>query len=416
MKLFSAFQYVLSQVGSFVLGMDKASFEDRIHAVKGMTMDKLEAIAKDLTGTKQALAYQSLVMYQDVLTKRQTRLFIFLDWCSSGASLLSALTRCIKGMESCGVFNTTKPGNLYQEVTDLLIKRLNDLSLTRSETKSFTVPFYYGGDANVKWALGEENVHTFHEVYAELLPGAYDFRNKGVDAWDESKDEYTWTMPDGYQVAVPVLSDSELVTVDFNGGSYKCHFKVKAPRPTYIETSQNNYIRNHKTKGLGAHEIHSTDALVLREMVGMAHMPRYKAEAILRQTKKGYDADMAEDRTLEHLLLAWENTNMPSVRWFYELSQFENAVTLPYELYNQLAELATRLDDMEFDMITIHDEFGCLPSHVNSMRKYANTVYANIYRSNLMDYFNRTLNMDVKVGDFKQETYDRLLEVDYLLS
>lgn len=415
MKLFSAFQYILSQVGSFVLGMDKSSFEDRIHAVKEMAMDKLEAIAGELNGTDQALAYQSLVMYKDVLTKRQTKLFIFLDWCSSGASLLSALTRCEEGMKSCGVFNTTKPGNLYQEITELLNKQLGT-NLTRKEVKAFTVPFYYGGDANVKWALGEESVPTFHEVYSELLPGAYDFRNKGVDAWDESKDEYKWTMPDGYQVAVPVLSDSELVTVDFNGGSYKCHFKVKAPRPTYIETSQNNYIRNHKTKGLGAHVIHSTDALVLREMVGMAHMPRYKAEAILRQTKKGYDADMAEDRTLEHLLLAWENTNMPSVRWFYELSQFENAVTLPYELYNQLAELATKLDDMEFDMITIHDEFGCLPSHVNNMRKYANTVYANIYRSNLMDYFNRTLNMDVKVGDFKQETYDRLLEVDYLLS
>lgn len=415
MKLFSAFQYILSQVGSFVLGMDKASFEDRIHAVKEIAMDKLEAIARELNGTDQALAYQSLTMYKDVLTKRQTRMFIFLDWCSSGASLLSALTRCEEGMKSCGVFNATKPGNLYQEITELLNRQLGT-NLTRKEVKAFTVPFYYGGDANVKWALGEDNVSAFHKVYNTLLPGAYDFRNKGVDAWDETKDEYNWTMPDGYQVAVPVLSDSELVTVDFNGGSYKCHFKVKAPRPTYIETSQNNYIRNHKTKGLGAHVIHSTDALVLREMVGMAHMPRYKAEAILRQTKKGYDADMAEDRTLEHLLLAWENTNMPSVRWFYELSQFENAVTLPYELYNQLAELATRLDDVEFDMITIHDEFGCTPSHVNSMRKYANIVYANIYRSNLMDYFNRTLNMDVKVGDFKQETYDRLLEVDYLLS
>lgn len=415
MKIFKAFEYILSQVGSFVLGMDKESFDSRIQEVKRLGYEGCAKIAKELNGTDQALAYQSLVMYKDVLTKRQTRLFIFLDWCSSGASLLSALTRCETGMGSCGVFNATKPGNLYQEITELLNRQLGT-NLTRSEVKAFTVPFYYGGDANVRWALGEENVHTFHEVYAELLPGAYDFRNKGVDAWDETKEEYNWTMPDGYQVAVPVLSDSELVTVDFNNSSYKCHFKVKAPRPTYIETNQNHYVRNHKTKGLGAHEIHSTDALVLREMVGMAHMPRYKAEAILRQTKKGYDADMAGDRTLEHLLLAWENTNMPSIRWFYELSQFENAVTLPYELYNQLAELATRLDDMEFDMITIHDEFGCLPSHVNSMRKYANTVYANIYRSNLMDYFNRTLNMDVKVGEFKQEIYDRLLEVDYLLS
>ena len=415
MKLFSAFQYILSQVGSFVLGMDKESFDSRIQEVKRLGYEGCAKIAKELKGTDQALAYQATQMWSDVINKSCTNLFIYLDWCSSGASLLSALTRCEEGMKSCGVFNEHKPGNLYQEITELLNRQLGT-NLTRKEVKSFTVPFYYGGDANVRWALGEDNVGTFHKVYSTLLPGAYDFRNKGVDAWDESKDEYSWTMPDGYQVAVPVLSDSELVTVDFNGGSYKCHFKVKAPRPTYIETSQNNYIRNHKTKGLGAHVIHSTDALVLREMVGMAHMPRYKAEAILRQTKKGYDADMAEDRTLEHLLLAWENTNMPSVRWFYELSQFENAVTLPYELYNQLAELATKLDDMEFDMITIHDEFGCLPSHVNSMRKYANTVYANIYRSNLMDYFNRTLNMDVKIGEFKQEIYDRLLEVDYLLS
>ena len=418
MQIYKNYSYILSQVGTFVLGLDKSSFIDRIQAVKELGFEGCNKVAKTLKGTDKALAYQSLQMWNDVLTKGCTSLFIYLDWCSSGASLLSALTRCETGMISCGVFNISRPGNLYQEITDLLNKKLS-MELSRKEVKSFTVPFYYGGDANVRDALGT-NEEVFHEVYRTLLPGAYDFRNKGVDAWDDTKEEWTWTMPDGYEVCVPILGDTELVTVDVNGTSYKCHFKVKQARPTevllgYSYNGSPMFGRNHKTKGLGAHMIHSTDALVLREMVGMAHMTNQRAKAILNQTGKG-EYDMAGDAVLEHMFKAWQETNMPSVRWFYELEQFANAVTLPDELYEQLTDLADWLIDEEFDMITIHDEFGCLPSYVNTMRRYANKVYANLYKSDLMKYFNKVFKMDVKVGDFKQGTYENILDADYLLS
>lgn len=417
MQIYSAFKYILSQVGSLVLDMDKSSFEDRIKEVKRLGYEGCAKIAKELKGTGQALAYQAMQMWSDVNNKSCTNLFIYLDCCSSGATILECLTRDEIGMMSCGVFNTTKPGNLYQEITELLNKKLN-LKLTRSEVKAFTVPFYYGGDKNVRDALGDENVHMFHETYRELLPGAYDFRNKSVDSWDETKEEYHWTMPDAYQVYVPVLSDTEKVTVDVKEASYKCHFKVQAPRPISISYLKDGYwmsYRNNKTKGLGAHMIHSTDALILRELVGMAHMSMQRANKTLANVNIG-EFDSNNNTIIERLYKAWVKTNYPSVRWLYEMEGSENAYSIPQELYDQLKELTDTLIDKEFDVITIHDEFGCLPSYVNSMRWYVNRIYANLYRSTLMDYFNERFHMDVEIRQYSDEVYNRILNADYLLS
>ena len=101
--------------------------------------------------------------------------------------------------------------------------------------------------------------------------------------------------------------------------------------------------------------------------------------------------------------------------WFYLLADCEG-IQLPPELYSQLVQLANRLPEEEFNIISIHDEFGCLPTHVNDMRRNANTIYANIYRSSMLDYFNKVFKMDITVNPFNQDIYDKLLEVDYLLS
>ena len=81
-----------------------------------------------------------------------------------------------------------------------------------------------------------------------------------------------------------------------------------------------------------------------------------------------------------------------------------------------LLNMAVRRGGETFEMLHIHDEFGVLPQYVNQLRKNANTVYAGLYRSNLMEYYNKKFNMSVPVKPFDKDVYQQLLEVDYLLS
>lgn len=414
MKSLKAMTYIYSQAGSLVLGLDKEDFLSRAGKAKGMGITRLTSVANNISDADdKAMAYQAITMLNDALTKGIVNQPIFLDWCSSGVSILSALTRDVKGMNSVGVFNP-KPGNFYQVVTNELNEALS-LSLTKAEVKSFTVPYYYGGDLNVREALGD-NVDTYAKVYTALVPGASAFRKESIDAWNETAISYDWECADGYQVSVPVLQDSKECTVSFSGHSYKCHFKIQGTRATMCESSKGFYRNNH-TKGLGANLTHSQDALILREMVRMAHLTRQEALDILaRATVETGDFITHEETGLLGRLLAdWEDTNFPSVRWFEVLKECLG-LRLPEALKAQLVQLANRLSEQAFDIICIHDEFGCLPKFVNDMRRNANTIYANLYRSNIMSYFNKKFDMNVPVGDYQEEVYQSLLEVDYLLS
>lgn len=414
MKALHSMTYIWSQAGSLILGLDKEDFLSRAGKAKGMGLTRLISVANTISDADdKAMAYQAIAMLEDALTKGIINQPIFLDWCSSGVSILSALTRDVKGMNSVGVFNS-RPGNFYQVVTNELNEALS-LSLNRTEVKSFTVPYYYGGDANVKEALGDD-ADTYAKIYAKLVPGASAFRKESIDAWDESATSYDWECADGYQVSVPVLQDSKECTVSFGGHSYKCHFKVQGTRATMCESSFGFYRNNH-TKGLGANLTHSQDALILREMVRMAHLTRQEALDILaRATVETGDFITHEETGLVGRLLAdWEDTNFPSVRWFEVLKECLG-LRLPEALKAQLVQLANRLPEQEFDIICIHDEFGCLPEFTNNMRRNANTIYANLYRSNIMEYFNKMFHMNVPVGDYQEEVYQSLLEVDYLLS
>ena len=414
MKALKPMTYVWSQAGSLVLGIDKEDFLSRASKAKGMGLTRLISVANTISDSDdKAMAYQAIAMLNDALTKGIVNQPIFLDWCSSGVSILSALTRDMTGMNSCGVFGS-KPGNLYQTITNSLNRELNE-EFTRSYVKSFTIPFYYGGDMNVREALGD-HAEYFHSVYSKLLPGAYAFRQITTDAWNETAISYDWECADGYQVSVPVLKDSKECSVSFKGHSYKCHFKVQGTRATMCESSF-GYYRNNHTKGLGANLTHSQDALILREMVGMAHLTRQEAlDILVRATVETGDFITNEEPGLLGRLLAdWEATNFPSIRWFEVLKECLG-LRLPDALKAQLVQLANRLPEQAFDVICIHDEFGCLPKFVNDMRRNANTIYANLYRSNIMQYFNKKFSMNVPVGEFSQDIYDQLLEVDYLLS
>ena len=440
MTVFSVIEYVMINLACLILGEDKTSFDKRIMLAKA-SKTKLHEIIKGIKDPDdKALAYMA---YQQIVEARNGEIHTpcLMDWCSSGASILSAIMRDKTGMISCGVLEkdgtpSKKPGNLYQLFTDTL--NSFGYTFTRLMVKLVSIPFYYGGDKNVSdlFEGDEKGIAAYHAMYSACLPGAYAFRQAALDAWNSDAASYSFIAPDGYEIEVPVLGDSKAQhitfsypTVDDNGvrhnvqGNADVHFKVQEARPKYILT-YGKLIRNSHTKGLGAHMIHALDAYILREIVRMSKMPKSRALGILREkldpivNAQGYlEGDsLAYTKEIENAVKAWEMMGIINTRILHLVADAKGVYQIPMQMYQQLQELVERLPEREFDVVHIHDEFGALPQFMNDLRRAANTVYANLYRGRVIQYYNSVFGMKLEAGEYDEELYKTLLEVDYLLS
>ena len=78
-----------------------------------------------------------------------------------------------------------------------------------------------------------------------------------------------------------------------------------------------------------------------------------------------------------------------------------------------LREVNTLQED--YDVLPVHDEFGVLPTKVESLRHNANRVFAGIYASNLGNYWNEVFGTNIYVNAFDEKVYQEILDSDYLI-
>lgn len=412
MRKLSLVDVILSHVGSNVLGMDKESYNKRIKAVKQYNVEQLIIKANSIDDAgDRAMAFQAIDVLEQAING-YVHSPILMDWCSSGASLISVICRDLTGMKSCGVFNEfdQDPGNLYQVTADL-INKLAGSNYLRKQVKKAMLSYYYGGQKKAKLTFGED-LKFFEQAYAQLLPCAYEFRKQTLNAWPSELNAIEFTLPDHYQVYVPILLDSasqrlDIVDDDITNG-INMHFKVQGCRRKGAA----------HTLGLGAHLIHGCDGFIKRELIVMSRLTREMCLEILARDSNMFldSGNIVIPECIQGVLESYKETGYLSYRVFALLKDYEGEFHLPVDLRIDLLNMAERLGDETFEMLHIHDEFGVLPQYVNQLRKNANTVYAGLYRSNLMEYYNRKFNMSVPVKPFDKNVYEQLLEVDYLLS
>lgn len=435
MTTFSVIEYILINLACLILGEDKTSFDVRIQLAKA-SKTKLNEIIKGIKDPDDKA--MALMAYQQILEARNGEIHTpcLLDWCSSGASILSAIMRDKTGMISCGVLDkdgtpSKKPGNLYQLFTDTL--NSFGYGFTKLMVKLVSIPFYYGGDKNVSdlFEGDEKGIAAYHAMYSACLPGAYAFRQAALDAWDSNAASYSFMVPDGYQIEVPVLGDSTVQHVCFSypsvddegklvilKGNCDVSFKVQEARAKVI-VRYGKAFRNSHTKGLGAHMIHALDAYILREIVRMSKLTRAEAEWLMQFLRPSVAINMDNYPVeMQHCILAYEQMGIPSTRILHllKVKECEGVWDIPVDMYEDLKELIAYLPREVYDIVHIHDEFGALPQHLNHLRQSANVIYANLYRGNMAAYYSRVFGMKLEAGEYSDELYNTLLNVDYLLS
>lgn len=404
----TSFGWVVYYLIGCVFGMDKASIKDRFAKFKsvGDNFNFYEEALKIEDQGERIVALNAVDAYYKVKAGVPVDNFIFLDECSSGAMLMSAITRCTQGLKSVGTFNKNIPGNLYQDMCDEYNVLTGD-NISKKVFKKVTLQFYYQGNAALReMAQGDDSkIQAYHTVYAKYLPKAYEYRNACFDAWDANAFKYYWEMPDGYEISIPVNVLKQGEAHFFNEDGYEQKVKM------FFQELGNKLPNEDGTRCLGAHSTHGMDAFLMRELIAMSH---YTKEDCLAKLASCANSNKEPSKLVNRFIDLFRTYNIVCARFWGYVQDCK----LPADFYSAMEELALRMPEESFDMVHIHDEFGVLPQHVNQMRKNCNWIVAQLYRSNLMEYFSNNVGRGIKVkaNPYDEEVYQAILNSDFILS
>ena len=343
--------------------------------------------------------------------------FVGLDAACQGMKLHLLLTRDPIGLKNDGTSNNKKV-DIYGllQTTNQKRAKEQDISIPvfdRDGYKEVVQPFWYNSIKEPKDRLGSKGFNLFQKVYAELFPGAAQFKESMLLAWRKTP-RYFWELPDGSQVIIPVEGALEIYNVMING-RLEPAFYTPNEGIDLVKSFSLEYglIFNKGTRSLCANYTHSLDGWIRREMEMRCRLTKAHALYIL------FDS-LTSDKTIEDYPLyqrmydLFKEQGITSSRWFYLLEK--NPVSIPNDLKEYLLNMvADRLPSKAFDIFCVHDEYNATINHLNALRVQYNEILSHIYASNLLKYVNRVFKTNIQQGKFDVNTFNAIRAHDHLV-
>ena len=421
-------QWVLAGLAA-ELGLDKESWKTRVNEAydwyKSHTMEEMLEIAKEDINT---VLWSYVVALQAIEKGEPVHTPVRLDWGSSGISILSCVFRDAIGLQNTSSIRVDKPLGVYGLLMEKMGLNPHDKEAKLIVKKKITLPYVYGGDSGVKHNLHKivsftgtnDPLVAFGYVYGSLFPSAKEAREAFLNAWDSDTCMYSWKAPDAFQCRVAIeesidttftLYGAEEALVRVDGqvqklGPITCHLGL--PKATTIAKGDQG------SRGIGANVVQSTDAYILRELI-LRGKATYLKDIFDNKVKDRIgDISMYKDTNLYQYIDIFYKTRVPSLAILDAIPKDTKEVFLPAEMYSAIAEEVKTLGK-NYRILPVHDEFGVLPSKVQTLRENANRIFAGIYKSNLGAYWNEQFDMNIHINDFDQKVYEDILNSDYLI-
>ena len=343
-----------------------------------------------------------------------TSSFMRIDQHMSGAADQSLAMRCTKGLKALGISDDTrKDGYIASiEATNRIAQTMGiilNMVLDRDLIKEAVIPHFYNGEHRAEEVLGPDGAKAFNEAYAGLFPGAEQFRIQLRDCWHKTP-TWSWELPDGYQVCIPVMGVPEEDTLFIGGKSFTVRYSEMTGRAAYSVSGTRIY-RTPGTLALAANVTHSIDAYVKREIIRRAHMTRAHAEYILSQCENA--PHWSSYPIYERLLDDAYSMGIVSTRFLYLLE--EMPVKLPEGILAMLKVAMERLPSRSFDVLAVHDEFAAKLPYINSLRIQANEVFASLYAGTIPNYLNKVFGTKLVQSKFDRDTWMTIRNNNHLL-
>lgn len=387
-------------------GLDKKQYSERLTFgnevfEKVKTHGALETF-KQYSPDEPELFLTALFAMEDYINHRPSGIPVRADAASSGAQLLSVLMKCIMGMQNTGSLGSVVP-DVYTTIYNLMQENGASAGLTRKQVKEGTIPYIYGSDKVPAITFGDE-VDLFKACYYNTIPGADLVSQLLIDAWDSECVEYTWELPDGF-VATTTPVDNFSYRIEFLNHSLTYQTKEVCP----VEKG------GAHTKALSANVTHSYDAYMLRELHRRCN---YKPQDVLAALNTIDKHDTAENPYLENLEKLCIRFNQFSYATLDALNRTGTVGSCSDKYLNKIKKsLEKLLKQDSFEVMSIHDEFMCLPNHMNQMKATYNKLLAESYKSKWLIETVCALREDEEiyryVGEYDPEIYKEILHAPY---
>lgn len=419
-KLYSGLDYLKIDIANN-LGKDKLLFEERIRwfdenipdSVVVMDNKELKDFVLSFTNPDSIeLAYTGLLAYQDYWYGRPSGYRVSLDGVCSGASIMSALTCDINGLNHTGL-NEERRGDLYTAVYNTF-KKICDVPLAveakRDHIKDLVMQMLYGSksviEKTAKYLLQSDNEdQTFDLVKQYLIEaitmeckGAYDLQQLLVQTWDSKVTKHSWVMPDNFNVVLPNKVEKW----------YKHHFKQGNEEYTIDFSIKEEGTRLSSVSNC-ANYIHSIDSLIVREMVRrcMCNFDLNQVIYYLNQVPDNvYEPikDTSKLTELEELVILYEMSGFVSIRVCEYIHSLQDACKLPKDFINKLLPILCKMYQQGYiEMLVVHDCFTSLSNNFNYIRYWYKEIMANIAESNLLVFlYNQITSNQIKDPISKQ--------------
>jgi hypothetical protein len=179
---------------------------------------------------------------------------VHLDATASGLQVNGCLMGCVDTLLATNAIPNTAGlrMDVYTQIYNFMKAQLPLLNLSRTQVKDATIPAVFGSEAEPKKLFGE-NVETFWSAF-ESMHGAYWYLKILPQLWRDDITEYSFTLPDGYRVYIPVVGPQETeVFIECLGDEMTLTEEVIG--------------RKEQSKCFLANITHSLDGYILRNIV-----------------------------------------------------------------------------------------------------------------------------------------------------
>lgn len=400
---FKPHEYIMIDVANN-FGLDDLNWDDRISWFKD-NESQLESLIKK--AEEPALFYAGIKAWDDYKNGRVSHYPISLDATSSGIQFLACLTGDRKAAKLCNVVDTGKREDAYTKLYELMVSSIGESAkIDRKHTKRSIMTSFYGSTAIPKEVFGEGKLlEVFYETMQENAPGAWELNETMLAIWDNTRDEYSWVMPDNFHVHIKVMG-SVTETINFLNEPFDVTYSVNMP----IDGG----------RSLGANTTHSVDGFAVREIA---------RRCMYNKTKITYLNNLITSTNFKELCepnKPTEEDKYVKLLWnHYKKSGFLSARILDYlnesNLYyvdgNIVLDLIESLPEKPFQVASIHDCFRVLPKYGNDLRKQYNLILSEIARSDLLSYLmSQILGRHIPVQKIDKNLWKDILSTNYALS
>lgn len=380
MQKFKSIEYMyISLANQF--GKDKLNWDERINwaTENFMLLDPKEA-------ENACMAFACMEAIKDIAAGKPIGYAVGLDATCSGMQWLSVLVHDENAARLTNVIDTGSRQDAYSHIYNAMKAQASIGFVTRADAKAAVMQSLYGGIKTPQAVMGD-HYDLFVDTMRKEVPRAWALNEVFLQIWNPNASEYSWTMPDGFDVLVPVERAVEH-SFSFYGQEYRYLKKEIGPKA--------------KGRSLSANTCHATDSLAVREMIRRCSydpvqvnraMEALAGSTAIRGTKKQY-------QLAERLADLYKQTGFLSAR----VIQCLNYHTVKMFPEKELIRLMKSLPKKEFKLRTVHDEFYCLASYCNDMREQYRNIVLEVAKSNLLNHIVKAicaqdLDKDMDISD-----------------